>query len=74
MSRRTKLIILGTFLLLLSATAGAIFLTWTTPSPLRFRAIECRVVSNPGQSDELWRVRMVVEMSATSRYTSSKHE
>lgn len=61
MSRRTKLIILGTFLLLLSAAAGAIFLTWTTPSPLRFRAIECRVVSNPGQSDELWKVRMVVE-------------
>jgi hypothetical protein len=61
MSRRTKRIILASFLLLLSATVGTIILTWTTPNPLRFRAIECHNASSPGQTFQTWKVRMVVE-------------
>ncbi|RBP36933.1 hypothetical protein DES53_11574 [Roseimicrobium gellanilyticum] len=72
MSRRTKLIILGIFLVLLSIPGIYLFLTWEVEKPLRFRLVgkELESIIGTAESGDFVRIEVInttatgVEMTA----------
>ncbi|QIF01955.1 hypothetical protein [Roseimicrobium sp. ORNL1] len=63
MSRRTKLIILAVFLVLLAIPAAYVALTWSPKDPLRVRLIS---MDMPGEQDPFKQMTMRMELENTS--------
>ncbi|QIF01965.1 hypothetical protein [Roseimicrobium sp. ORNL1] len=63
MSRRTKLILLGIFLLLLAIPVWHVGSNWNPPSPLRFRLVSR---DTPSEIDGIWSEWVEVEAFNTS--------